>query len=124
VPALGTLLGASASNAGMVTAYFASVMGCFGAIFGMNFPVIANKLQNTAGDFLGGKALNTSWEKEPSQAQEIGVSAKTYDLRQYADQNLQTRDDHAEKLQRSAKIISFSDYLAQRNAESSTVKKL
>jgi len=126
-PALSTLLGAKAAvDVGMTTAYFASVMGCFGAIFGMNFPVIANKLQNKAGDLLGGKALGTSWEKEPSQALEISPSqqAKNYDFSQYSDQNLQTRDDHAEKLPTSAKIISFCDYVAKKSEENSTVKQL
>jgi hypothetical protein len=127
VPALSTLLGAKAAvDVGMTTAYFASVMGCFGAIFGINYPVIAKKFNNMAGDLLGGKALGTSWEKEPSpaQAQEIEQSRNIVDHGQYTEENLDLKSNHAEKLNKTNNIISFCDYVAKKSEENSTVKQL
>jgi hypothetical protein len=68
VPALTTMLGAAATSAPAVTAYFAGVMGCFGALFAFNFPKMAGDLTSFTGDLLSGKKLGTQWGPAPEAA--------------------------------------------------------
>lgn len=55
VPGLSTLLGPAISNPAAVTAYFAGVMGSFGALFGAYFPATTAHAQAVAGGMLKGK---------------------------------------------------------------------
>lgn len=64
MPAMDMLVGVGASQTA-VTAYFVGLMGTFGALWNFNYPRLAMHMQDTAGQYLNGKALGTHWGPEP-----------------------------------------------------------
>lgn len=49
------------SGAAAATSYSAGLGAAFGSIFGLNYPLISNKLVTKASEFLSGKAIGAPW---------------------------------------------------------------
>ena len=120
LPALEAVgLGGTGAAHGAVTAYFAGVMGCFGAIFGINYPKILNDLQDYTGTLLGGQAIGTSWEKEigrtPEIVQQITPQLAVYRTQTPALEYDNPQGNHAAKFQsRSAsQVVSYREIVSQ-----------
>jgi len=70
LPAIGAVAAAAGGNAAAATtAYCVGVIGCFGAMFGINIPELATRANKVFEGLLTGKSIGASWDKETSVPQ-------------------------------------------------------